>query len=128
MGCKYSNERITGEIEEIFNRNIPLFPEVPTAPLAFGAENRPGLNSKKISSDIISKFSTVGIENGDNVWEKYTHLVVSTLVDAIVYDSSVQVGVKPNAIQMLSQGANAGGPVVSVGQNITPFSARGIIF
>jgi len=127
MACKYSNSRIADELEREFSLYIPKFPRLPTKLLAFGADGRPGLNSKKITSDIISQFSKVGIENGDNVWEKYTALVVETLIDAIVYDATVSVGIKPTEIQVISQGGNAGGPVISVGQNITPVGARGII-
>ena len=127
MACTYSNDRIAAELEEMFSKNIPRFPQLPTAILAAGAQNRPGLNAKRITSDIISQFSKVGIENGDNVWEKYTNLLVNTIIDAIVYDSSVSIGIKPSGIQIISQGGNAGGPVLSVGQNIMPVSARGVI-
>ena len=127
MACRYSNDRITNELEELFNKNIPRFPQLPTPLLAFGAENRPGLNAKRITSDIISQFPKAGIDPGDNVWEKFTNLLVNTIVDAIVYDAKIQVGIKPNGIQMISQGANAGGPIIVVGQNITPVSANGVL-
>ena len=128
MRCKYSNDRIASELEEIFGeKKIPPFPQIPTALLAFGAENRPGLNAKRITSDIISQFSKVGIENGDNVWEKYTNLLVNTIVDAIVYDAKVSVGIKPSEINVIGTGGNAGGPIVTTGYNITPVSANGLI-
>ena len=128
MAFKYSNDRIAAELEEIFGgKKIPPFPQIPTAILAFGAKNRPGLNAKRITSDIISQFSKVGIENGDNVWEKYTNLLVTTLIDAIVYDAKVSVGIKPAGINVIGTGGNAGGPIVTNGYNITPVSADGIM-
>ena len=127
MACTYSNDKIVSIVEEELTRNIPPFPSLPTPLLAFGAEFRPGLNAKRITSDIISQFSKVGIENGDNVWEKYTVLLVNTIVDAIVYDAKVSVGMKPGDITVVTTGANAGGPVVSTGNNMVPGSASGII-
>ena len=127
MACSYSNDRIISEIEGLFKKRIPRFPKLPVPLLSFGAENRPGLNPKKITSDIISKFPEAGIDNGDNVWEKYTALVVNAIVDAIVYDSNIQVGIKPGAIQSVGVGGNAGGPVVVQSYNTMAGSGNATI-
>jgi hypothetical protein len=129
MGCTYSNQKIATDIEELFKLSIPRFPRLPSPIVAFGAQFRPGLSSKRITSDIISQFSKVGIENGNNVWEKYTALVVDTLVNAIVYDAKVTVGAKPGEITGITgAGVNAGGPVViTMATNVIPCGFNGVI-
>jgi hypothetical protein len=129
MSCTYSNEKIAKDIENTFKLvGIPSFPSLPVPILALGADFRPGLNAKRITSDIISQFSKAGIVNGDYVWEKYTSLLVETLVNAIVYDAKVSVGIKPSGIgTVVGAGGNAGGPVVTTGTNVAFGSATGII-
>jgi hypothetical protein len=92
---------------------------------------RPGLDSSVISSSILSRFEEAGIPSGPleggqpNVMESYTQIVVEEIVDAIQTDMRVDTAVDPG-MTVTSTGANAGGPVVSVGANVAPHSATGL--
>jgi hypothetical protein len=89
------------------------------------ADLRPGLDSDSISSNIISKFDKIGIPSGPlvggatNVMEEYTKLVSDEIVDSIQSDMRIDIAVDAGML-VQSNGGNAGGPVVSVGQNPLP--------
>lgn len=92
---------------------------------------RPGLDSDSISSEIISKFEKIGIptgplENGTpNVMEEYTKLVTNEIVDAIQNDMRIDIAVD-SGMNIISSGANGGGPLVATGANVAPHSGSGL--
>lgn len=92
---------------------------------------RPGLDSDSISSEVISKFDKIGIpsgplENGTpNVMEEYTKVLTEEIVDSIQNDMRIDIAVD-SGMNVLSSGANAGGPVVTTGSNIVPHGGSGL--
>ena len=97
------------------------------------AMKRPGLSASKIAANAISNHTALGIptdENPDgspNVINQYTYNIVKSVVDAIKDDGVVQVAIPAGTLMIQVNGANAGGPVVSVGTNITNTIAKGLI-
>jgi hypothetical protein len=95
------------------------------------ARLRPGLDGDAISSEVISKFEKIGIpsgplENGQpNVMEEYTKVMTDEIVSAIQNDMKVDVAID-SGMQVISTGANSGGPVVSTGVNPTPHTGAGL--
>ncbi len=92
---------------------------------------RPGLDANAITSSIISRFKEAGIPTGPlsegtpNAMEEFTKIIIEELVDAIQNEMRVDIAVD-QGMQVYSTGANAGGPVISTGANLTPHSGAGI--
>lgn len=92
---------------------------------------RPGLDSNIISNGIISRFEEAGIPSGPleggqpNVMEAFTKILIEEMVDAIQTDMRVDAALDTGLV-VNSAGANAGGPVASIGANAAPHSATGI--
>lgn len=97
------------------------------------AMRRPGLSESLITSNVIQNNSNYGIETGpnpdgtDNVVNMFVQNIVTQVVKAIREDAVVTVTIPTGAITVQVEGGNAGGPVVSVGQNIMPVNVPGII-
>jgi hypothetical protein len=95
------------------------------------AKARPGLSSEILSSSIISRFPEIGIPTGPlvggaaNVMEAYTKAFVEEFIDAIQNDMRVDVVTDAGATVSVA-GANGGGPVVSVGATVAPFTGVGV--
>tara|TARA_B110000503_G_C7026190_1_gene361941 strand:+ start:461 stop:934 length:474 start_codon:yes stop_codon:yes gene_type:complete len=92
---------------------------------------RPGLDSDLMASNIISKFEKIGIPSGalnggaSNVMEEYTKVITDEIVDSIQSDMRIDIAVDTGML-IQSNGANAGGPVVSAGQNILPHGGNAV--
>ena len=92
---------------------------------------RLGLDSGIIASSVVSRFDEAGIPSGPleggqpNVMEAYTQIVVEEIIEAIQTDMRVDVAVD-QGMTVMAAGANAGGPVTTVGANPVPHSATGI--
>jgi len=133
MACKNSVQSIAEKLANVFKIVIPGAPKIPPQLLSIGGELRPGLNKEIITSRIISSFSQIGLKNGpapdgsQNVMEGYTALVVDKLVDALCLEAKVDVSMPIASLSIVSNGANAGGPVVSQGTNIMPSSGTAVI-
>lgn len=97
------------------------------------AIKRPGLSPSMITSKVISNNESLGINTGTNpdgspnIVNEYSYNVVKAVVDAISQDGVVQVAIPAGSLMVQVTGANAGGPVVSVGTNITNTIAYGIV-
>jgi len=106
---------------------------LPAVLLYCTAIKRPGLSASKIAADIISDNEALGIATGTmpdgspNVVNQYTYNIVKKVVDAIKEDAVIQAAIPMGSLMIQTNGANAGGPVVGVGTNITNTTIRGII-
>ncbi len=92
---------------------------------------RPGMNSDILANSIISRFKEIGIPNGPlvngatNVMESFVVVLCEEIVDSIQNDMRVDVGVFPGGT-VNANGANAGGPVFSIGATINAQEGVGI--
>lgn len=97
------------------------------------AVQRPGLSASKITTNIIEHNKSLGIGTGTNadgstnIVNEYTYNIVSEVLKAIKDDSVVHVSMPPGSINITGTGANAGGPVVITGMNISTSEGYGII-
>jgi len=97
------------------------------------AMRRPGLSETIISTNIIEGNGKFGINTGqnpdgsENVVNMFVKNVVDCVIKAIREDAVVHCTIPTGAITVQVEGANAGGPVVAVGQNITTITVPGII-
>jgi len=97
------------------------------------AVQRPGISKLKISSQIIADNEPLGINIGqmpdgtDNVVNAFVYNVVEKVVDTLKDDSMVECVIPSGSIVVQANGANAGGPIVSVGTNINNAKGYGVI-
>jgi hypothetical protein len=89
-----------------------------------GLAKRPGLSCILSTSNVIQDLSKMGIPTDDmpdgspNLMNKMVHSMICEIYRALKEDTNLQVALEPGAITIQAQGANAGGPVVTVGTNI----------
>ena len=92
---------------------------------------RKGLSVDNLTTNIISRFKEVGIPSGPlvngatNVMEAYTSILIEEIVNAIQNEMRVDVAVFPGGMIQAS-GANAGGPVASIGSTINAQTGVGV--
>lgn len=97
------------------------------------AIKRGGMSASRAASSAIASNSSLGIstsENPDgspNMVNEYTYNIIKTVIDTLKNEAVVHVAIPTGSLSIQSNGANAGGPVVSVGTNITNTVAYGII-
>lgn len=107
-------------------------PEIPSILLLAGAKLRPGLSPILIASKIISRQAEAGApvgvlpSGGRNISEAMEVIRVEEIIDALQSDARIDIAINPG-IPLTAQGANAGGPVLSIGQTIGIGSGNGII-
>ena len=126
-------DTITNTIKSMFNSLTEPAQKLPGILILSTAIQRPGLSAAKITSNIIKNNQALGLNTGNNpdgssnVINEYTYNIVSEVLKAIKDDGVVHVCMPPGSINITGQGANAGGPVVITGMNITPSEGYGII-
>lgn len=119
-------------ISEALNASRTPPAEIPSILLLSGAKLRPGLSPIMIASKIISRQSEAGApvgtlpSGGKNISELMESIRVEEIINALLNDARIDVAIMPG-IALEAQGANAGGPVVSIGQTIGIGSGKGII-
>jgi hypothetical protein len=130
---KYSVESMTKMLDKALKASIPDLPKIPNVLLAVGSVCRPGLNAELITSRVIEKFPSIGLPNGNdtagnkNVMEMFTAVLVGEIVKAIVDEARVDVAFPPMGVSVVATGANAGGPIVATGGNMSFAGANGIV-
>ena len=113
----------------ITNSRLPM-PKLNIAAL-FMAKIRPGMDPTVVASTITSRFPEANIPSGPlpggtpNSLEVLVNIMCEEIVGAVQDDMRVDVLVDPGQ-QVTSFGANAGGPVVTQGSNITPWLGTGV--
>ena len=126
-------ETILNSIHSTLNKLKTPAKILPALLLYCTAIKRPGLSAAQIASRVISNNARLGINTGTNpdgspnVVNEYTYNIVKTIVDAIAEEGVVHVAIPAGSLMIQVTGANAGGPVVSVGTNTTNTIAYGLI-
>jgi hypothetical protein len=101
--------------------------------LLAAGELRPGLSPYRITGEVINYNKAVGIptENNpsgaDNLINQYTYNVVKAVIEALKNDAAIHIAIPQNSLLIKSEGPSAGGPVVSIGTNLTTSVAKGIV-
>ena len=95
------------------------------------AKARSGLSAELISSSVISQFEEIGIPSGplegggQNVMEAFVKTFSEAIVDAIQNDMRIDIAVD-TGMTIQANGANAGGPMLSIGASIAPHTGTGV--
>jgi hypothetical protein len=124
---------IISSINKLFSSVKTPAPEVPSELLLVGAKIRSGLSPSDIASRIIERQAEAGAAFGPmpdgsaNVMEAMWRIAIEEIVNEIIENSKVDIVIPPNSISIISNGANAGGPMVSIGTNELPVSGIGTL-
>ena len=85
---------------------------------------RPGLSCMLSTSNILQDLSKSGIPTGPlpdgspNLMNELVSSVICEVFRAMKEDLNIQIIIPPGTISVVTNGANAGGPVVSTGVNV----------
>lgn len=126
-------QEICNGIKLAFATARPPMPKVPAVPLQAEASLRPGLSATVLTSNIISRLPDIGIPTGPNpdgsrnVINDFVRIMCEEIVDAIKNDSLILATIPKDSIKVKSEGASAGGPVTTIGQNTAPSVIKGIM-
>ena len=97
------------------------FPQLPRTLLLCSLAKRPGLSAIQSVSNIVKDLNKLGIPTGPmpdgsaNLTVAFAFASTKEMYRALKKDASVQVAIQPGTSQIMTEGANAGGPVTSVG-------------
>ncbi len=129
----YTINTITKMINNMWDRVKNPLKMIPAFLLACITVRRPGASAMNAASTAIEYCKAIGIptdeyEDGTpNLVNQYTYAITKAILDEIKNNGVVQIVIPKNTLVVQSNGANAGGPVVSYGTNITDTLARGIV-
>ena len=128
--------QITSSITSFFsaiNAKITKVVPMPAILLLCAAMSRQGLSPLRSLSNVCKALEELGIPMGANP-DGSPNLIISILNEvfkeayrAFTEDAVIQGGIEPGAMQVMSNGANGGGPMVSIGTNILPTHIWGVI-
>ena len=128
--------QITSSINSFFsaiNAKITKVVPMPAILLLCAAMSRQGLSPLRSLSNVCKALEELGIPMGANP-DGSPNLIISILNEvfkeayrAFTEDAVIQGGIEPGAMQVMSNGANGGGPMVSIGTNILPTHIWGVV-
>ena len=128
--------QITSSINSFFsaiNAKITKVVPMPAILLLCAAMSRQGLSPLRSLSNVCKALEELGIPMGANP-DGSPNLIISILNEvfkeayrAFTEDAVMQGRIEPGAMQVMSNGANGGGPMVSIGTNILPTHIWGVI-
>ena len=128
--------QITSSINSFFsaiNAKITKVVPMPAILLLCAAMSRQGLSPLRSLSNVCKALEELGIPMGANP-DGSPNLIISVLNEvfkeayrAFTEDAVIQGGIEPGAMQVMSNGANGGGPMVSIGTNILPTHTWGVV-
>ena len=124
-------EQICKSISNFFDNIRPPFPQLSRLLLVCSMIRRPGLSTIQSVSNIVKDLNRLGIPTGPmpdgsaNLTVAFTFANTKEIYRGLKKDASIQVGFQPGSMMLTAAGANAGGPVVVQGMNITTGQAFG---
>lgn len=124
---------ICNNVSSVIESVRPPATPLPTPILAMGAIVRPGISPMLVASNIIARQSEAGAPYGamadgsKNVAEAMERIRVEEIINAIKFDTQVQIAIPPGFITFLGTGANGGGPVTVTGMNVNYVQGFGIL-
>jgi hypothetical protein len=119
-------EQICKTISNFFNNVRPPFPQLSRLLLVCSMIRRPGLSVIQSVANITKDLNKLGIPTGSmpdgsaNLTVAFTFANTNEIYRAMKNDASIQVGAQPGSMMVTAYGANAGGPIVVNGMNISP--------
>ena len=120
-------------IKALFTKVRGSAPQIPPMLMALGGPQRPGLSTVISVGNIVKALTKHGIptEAAEDGSENKTVAVVIAIVEeiyrALHQDANTQIAIQPGAINVITSGANIGGPMISQGINTNFATGTAII-
>jgi hypothetical protein len=125
--------KIVDKVSNLLNGSrVPVIP-IPAVLLLCSVFKRPGASCMLAAANVIKRQSEFGAPTGalpdgsSNMMNALVYVNMCETMRELRENSIVEVVIPPNTVVINSSGANAGGPVLSVGTNTTPIKGYGII-
>lgn len=105
---------------------------LPPTLICYTAICRSGISGAMIAAEVINNNREIGIPVGPNpdgspnLINKHDYGLVNAVTNAFLKNAVVQVGIPAGSLLIQVNGANAGGPIVATGTNLTNTLAYGI--
>ena len=118
-------EQICKTITNFFDNVRPPFPQLSRLLLVCSMIRRPGLSVIQSVANITKDLNKLGIPTGSmpdgsaNLTIGFTFANTKEIYRAIKKDASIQGGFQPGSIMFKAFGANAGGPIIADGTNMS---------
>ena len=128
--------QITSSINSFFsaiNAKITKVVPMPAILLLCAAMSRQGLSPLRSLSNVCKALEELGIPMGANPDGSPNFIIIvlnevfKEVYRALTEEAVIQGSIEPGAMQVMSNGANGGGPMVSIGTNILPTHTWGVI-
>ena len=128
--------QITSSINSFFsaiNAKITKVVPMPAILLLCAAMSRQGLSPLRSLSNVCKALEELGIPMGANPDGSPNFIIIvlnevfKEVYRSLTEEAVIQGGIEPGAMQVMSNGANGGGPMVSIGTNILPTHIWGVI-
>lgn len=122
---------IANLFKNVFTVPTPLKP-ISKENILVGVKFREGLSAIDIASKIIERKKDIGIDIGplpsgaDNIDLLMETIRVEEIINALLTKAKIEVSIPPGT-RVISQGANAGGPIVTIGTTSSISKGEGII-
>lgn len=119
-------------IGALLKTGLSSAPIVPPPLILIGGAQRPGLNSRMITTRIISRKPEAGApvgalaSGGESVDEKMERIRIEEIVSALISEAKITV-VIPAGTPVTTIGGNVGGPIVSQGVTTNYTQGYGIL-
>ena len=127
-------EHITSSIKNMLNSTLRKPANIISGiVLACALVKRPGLSCLVSFGNVIQDISKKGIptenlpDGTPNLMNQMVMSVISEVYRAMKEDANLQVAFPPGAINVVTNGANGGGPLVGTGPNINYATGSGLI-
>lgn len=125
MNVSQITSTINSFITKLNNKLTKVIP-IPALLLLCSAKSRPGLSAIRSLTNICKNMEEIGIttapnpDGTPNKFVQFAYCITKEYVRSMSEDCVIQGGLEAASIQIISQGANAAGPVASTGTNILP--------
>lgn len=125
-------QQICTTIANFFKNVRPPFPQLSRLLLVCSMIRRPGLSTIQSTSNIVKDLSKLGIPTGkmpdgsENLTVGFCFASTKEIYRGIKKDMSIQVGFQPGTMMVTAFGANAGGPIVVNGMNMSCGMGQGV--
>ena len=128
--------QITSSINSFFsaiNAKITKVVPMPAILLLCAAMSRQGLSPLRSLSNVCKALEELGIPMGANPDGSPNFIIIvlnevfKEVYRSLTEEAVIQGCIEPCAMQVMSNGANGGGPMVSIGTNILPTHTWGVI-
>jgi hypothetical protein len=119
-------------ISALLKTGLSPAPVVPPPLILVGGPQRPGMNSRMITTRIIARKSEAGAPVGplpsgaESVDEKMERIRIEEIISSLISEARITIVIPPGT-PVTTVGGNAGGPVISQGVTTNYTQGYGII-